>query len=76
MDYAERLDFMDDDCDIQGYPLIEEKTRYRAESQITRKGIQFYAESNSDAITWVTNHLDLSLNWKIERMSDEAEDGE
>ena len=21
MDYADRLDMMDDDCDIQGYPL-------------------------------------------------------
>jgi hypothetical protein len=25
MDFADRLDFMDDDCDIQGFPLEEEK---------------------------------------------------
>lgn len=25
MDYADRLDMMDDDCDIQGYPLVDYK---------------------------------------------------
>ena len=24
MDYAEKLDMMDDDCDIQGYPLDDD----------------------------------------------------
>lgn len=25
MDYADRLDMMDDDCDIQGYPLNDDR---------------------------------------------------
>lgn len=25
MDYAEKLDMMDDDCDIQGYPLNDDR---------------------------------------------------
>lgn len=25
MDYADKLDMIDDDCDIQGYPLVDYK---------------------------------------------------
>lgn len=27
MDYADRLDLMDDDCDIEGYPLAEKLSK-------------------------------------------------
>lgn len=56
MDYADKLDFMDDDCDIQGFPIEED-----VKNDIER-AIEYLKDRKHSQITdWKVKSYDLAI---------------
>lgn len=79
MDFAEKLDMMDDDCDIEGYPLATADVNYTSNivAKITDESITFTNNMYGRAVEqWGFNKQDiLDKLAELERYKRDEADG-
>ena len=57
MDYTDKLDMMDDDCDIQGYQICKDPIIINFDYIYTISDEELVNESFSDVEKWIFNRL-------------------